>query len=600
MTERLHPRARKEQDFGEARRRRWSIHLLALGSVPLLLGILALVVSRDAPRPLEGGMVAMLATEAPRGSAGMVPLEVVLIFTGALLLLVYTRYRSQRSELHALVARTHRELESRFLDLFRFANEAVFLLDADGTVIEANQRAVEMYGYDHADLLGMSVELLRTPDVRGDVSGDMVYVREHGNLRRETMHVRKDGARFPVEFSATAIHVDGKLMFQDIVRDIGERKRAEGIVQAASAQMTRLIGELEAKNRQNTLLSEMREFLLACSAPAEIGPVVARAMAQLFPTLEGALFLLSPSRTDLEAVARWGGYSEALDDNLFAPDSCWGLRRVVRHVVEDTRAGLRCPHLDQMQATGYACMPLMARGEVLGLLHLRRPGGVAADAPGASLTAVADLAASVSEILSLSIWNIRLRETLSNQAIRDPLTGLFNRNFMEEALQREIFRATRLKTSIGVVMVDVDRFKRFNDVHGHAAGDQVLVELANFLKWQLRSSDIVCRYGGEEFVLILPDSAPDNAVRRANELREGVKGLSVVYAGQAIGPIGVSMGVASFPVQGMKPAELLRVADVALYRAKQEGRDRVCYQAPDAPVARGGSTSDAPAPAAAA
>jgi len=295
MTEQFHPRASKERDFGEARRRRWSIHLLALGSLPLVLGILALVVPRDAPVPVIGGLVATLVDAGPtRSSAGMVPLEVVLIATGALLLLVYTRYRSQRAELHALVARTHHELESRFLDLFKFANEAVFLLDADGTVIEANQRAVEMYGYDHADLLGMSVELLRTPDVRGDVSGDMVYVREHGNLRRETMHVRKDGARFPVEFSATAIHVDGKLMFQDIVRDIGERKRAEGIVQAASAQMTRLIGELEAKNRQNTLLSEMREFLLACSAPAEIGPVVARAMAQLFPTLEGALFLLSP------------------------------------------------------------------------------------------------------------------------------------------------------------------------------------------------------------------------------------------------------------------------------------------------------------------
>jgi diguanylate cyclase (GGDEF)-like protein len=240
----------------------------------------------------------------------------------------------------------------------------------------------------------------------------------------------------------------------------------------------------------------------------------------------------------------------------------------------------------------------MARGDVLGLLHLRRPAGVAANAPEASLAAVADLASTVSEILSLSIWNIRLRETLSNQAIHDPLTGLFNRNFMEEALQREIYRATRLKGPIGIVMVDVDRFKRFNDVHGHAAGDQVLIELANFLKWQLRRGDIVCRYGGEEFVLILPDSTPDNAVRRANDLREGVKGLRVVYAGQEIGPIGVSMGVASFPLQGMKPAELIRIADIALYRAKQEGRDRVCYQPPEASADAGDGAADAPATAA--
>jgi diguanylate cyclase (GGDEF)-like protein/PAS domain S-box-containing protein len=546
------------------------MHLLALGAVAAGLGALA----------LTGGWA----------SAGGVPVEVVLLFTGLLLLFVYSRYRSQRAELEALAARAAREVESRFVDLFRFAEEAVFLLDDSGAIIEANQRAVDVYGYDHAQLVGMNIERLRAPDARGGVAGDVAYVREHGNLRRETVHVRKDGTCFPVEYSASAINLDGRPMFQDIVRDISERQRADEQVRAATAEMSRLIQVLEEKDQQNTLLSEMREFLLACSTPSEIGPVVARAMVQLFPGLEGALLLLSPSRTDLETVSRWGGYPEAIEDNLFGPDSCWALRRVVRHVVDDEPGGLRCQHMLHSQSTGSMCVPLMARGDVIGLLHLRRPVG--GDASGAPLAAIAEFATTVSEILSLSIWNIRLRETLSHQAIRDPLTGLFNRNFMEEALQREIFRASRLRTSIGIVMVDVDRFKRFNDVHGHAAGDQVLVELANLFRWQLRRGDIVCRYGGEEFVLILPDSTIEKTAWRANELREGVKGIRVTYAGQEIGPISVSMGVSALPIHGTRPTDLLRAADLALYRAKQEGRDRVVCQ-PPGPVAEA-DPADAP------
>lgn len=571
------------RDIDARNHRRWVIHVAGSTAVVLAGAVYGIVkiLTRTPPAQAVRGSAAGPASDVvgslPWISISVVPIELVALVGAVVLVVAYLKNRGHRSELLQVAERAQKDLQTRFVDLFRFANEAVFLIDADGLIIEANQQAEKIYGYTHAELLALNVTELRAVDVRANVAPEMDYVKAHGNLRRETIHVRRDGTHFPVEFSATAIDMDGTVMYQDIVRDIGEEKRADERVRETSEQMTRLVRQLEERNRQNVILSEMREFLLACSALGEIGPVVARSMNQLLPDVQGALFLLSPSRTDLETTARWGGYPDTLEDNLFAPDSCWGLRRGIGHIVEEISGGLVCPHLKHAGTGGYACLPLMARGEVLGLLHVRQAGASGEIEPSGSISTIKELASTVVEVLSLSIWNIRLRETLGNQAIKDPLTGLFNRTFMDEALQREIYRAGRMHSQVGVVMVDVDRFKRFNDEHGHAAGDLVLAELANFLKWHVRKGDVVCRYGGEEFVLILPDSPEADTIERATQLKESIKGLRVSYGGQEIGPVRVSMGVAMYPGSGAKSADLLRAADVALYQAKQEGRDRVVF-----------------------
>ena len=565
--------ARRARDRSQLR---WRIHVAGSTTVVISGGLYSLYrilnwhdvdqAAQLASNPTQPG-----AHGWPWVSVTLVPVELIA-FVGAILLVVaWLRHRRYASEWDDVATQVQRELQSRFVDLFRFASEAVFLLDEDGVIIEANQQAERIYGYSHAELLSMNVEALRAPDARPNVAPDMEYCKEHGNLRRETVHIRQDGSRFPVEYTATAIHVNGKLWYQDIVRDIGEQKRAEERVQQANEQMTRLVAQLEERNRQNLILSEMREFLLACASLGEIGPVVARSLSVLLPGLKGAIFLLSPSRTDLELAARWGEYPDSIEDALFAPEACWGLRRGLAHVVEDAHDGLVCPHLRHTALVGYACLPLMARGEVLGLLHVRL-----CEADGArALAAVRELASMVAEVLSLSIWNIRLRESLSDQAIKDSLTGLYNRAFMEEALQREIYRAGRNKSHVGVIMVDVDRFKRFNDEYGHEAGDLVLAELATLLKWRLRKGDVVCRFGGEEFVLILPGSSQYDTLERAGQLQNSIRGLHVTLGGQDLGAATVSMGVAVYPENGVKGPDLIRAADVALYQAKQEGRDRI-------------------------
>lgn len=146
---------------------------------------------------------------------------------------------------------------------------------------------------------------------------------------------------------------------------------------------------------------------------------------------------------------------------------------------------------------------------------------------------------------------------------------------MEESLEREMRRAERSEQSLGIIMLDVDHFKRFNDTFGHEAGDVVLRELGQFLKSMIRSSDIGCRYGGEEFMLLLPEASIEITGHRAEQIRSGIKHLMLEYRRQALGVVTLSLGVASFPQHGSTVEAVIRAADAALYQAKNGGRDQV-------------------------
>jgi len=185
------------------------------------------------------------------------------------------------------------------------------------------------------------------------------------------------------------------------------------------------------------------------------------------------------------------------------------------------------------------------------------------------------LARTFAEQTALALANLNMREVLRMQSVRDPLTGLYNRRYMEESLERELRRATRKNSSVGLMMLDVDHFKRFNDTFGHEAGDSVLRTLGNLFRTQFRGEDVVCRYGGEEFTIILPEASLETTCQRAEELREAAKKDVAQLGGQSLEPVSLSIGVSSFPTNGTTGEALLRAADAALYRAKEKGRDRV-------------------------
>ncbi len=349
--------------------------------------------------------------------------------------------------------------------------------------------------------------------------------------------------------------------FNTMAERLEERVREEQEVKAGLAER---VSELD-------LLNNMGELLQACLTLGEAYGVTRSLIGRLFPTESGTVFALSASKTLLEPKATWGPSSA---DGVFPPDKCWALRKGQPHLVEDTGSGVLCEHLPSPAPPAYLCTPLVAQGKALGILYVSAEPGSGTGARGLT-QAKQHLAEAVAAQLALGLANIELRDLLRSQSIRDPLTGLFNRRYMEETLEREVHRARRNKRSMAILMLDLDRFKQQNDTFGHDAGDAVLREVCLLVQGSLRREDIACRYGGEELVLVLPDASLDDAARRADGLRDAVKRLVVSHKGQTIGPVSVSIGVAAFPDHGADGDGVLRAADAALYRAKREGRDRV-------------------------
>jgi diguanylate cyclase (GGDEF)-like protein/PAS domain S-box-containing protein len=358
--------------------------------------------------------------------------------------------------------------------------------------------------------------------------------------------------------------------------DISERKQAEAALQAANAKLQTLWTETAQQNQKIILLNEMTEFLQTCQEPTEIYDAVVTFAGRFFPSESGALYILNNSKNLLDQVAIWGG--DPPQESILTFDDCWALRRSRLYHYEKGCPGLPCKHASQESLLDSICVPMIAQGEVMGMLHLQisNNGGKSAQgSPEALFETRQGLAVSFAEHIGVSLANLRLRESLRTQAIRDPLTGLFNRRYMEETMERECARVKRLDISIGIIMMDFDHFKQYNDTFGHNMGDTLLRQFGAWLKSQKRVEDIACRFGGEEFILILPGTTADVAYKRAEKLRLGVKRLRLRHNNNIDTGVSLSLGVAVFPDHGSTVEEIIAAADMAMYQAKKDGRDRV-------------------------
>jgi diguanylate cyclase (GGDEF)-like protein/PAS domain S-box-containing protein len=336
--------------------------------------------------------------------------------------------------------------------------------------------------------------------------------------------------------------------------------------QELNLQNERMVRELTKRSNRATNLAKMAELLQSCTEVKDAFSVVAGMAAKVFPELRGAVHLFNASHERLEVAAIWEDCS--LPDAAFGAQDCWALRTGHMHVVPAGDHSAECAHVTSPDHS-YICLPLLAHGEAIGILHFQMIE--AGEVPQPVLFTVNMFA----EQVGLSVANIRLREALRNQSIRDPLTGLYNRRYLEEMLERETRRAVRAEQGLGVLMLDLDHFKKFNDTYGHEAGDTVLRETAAFLLKSVRAEDIVCRFGGEEFLVILPVADVKATQARAERIRSKLRELTVLHQGKSLGMVTVSVGVAELPQHGTTPKELIEAADSALYRAKKEGRDRV-------------------------
>lgn len=356
----------------------------------------------------------------------------------------------------------------------------------------------------------------------------------------------------------------------------------------ANQHLQDTVSRLALNKREMALLGEMSQMFQVCSNLEEAYRVASGQLSVLFPNNPGALYLFRSSRNVLERVAEWNDTAGCQD--FFAPDDCWALRRGKLHMADSASGGLRCSHAGASENS--VCLPMTAGGETLGLLSLRLTEDDTGRGEGAETLAddKAQFLTAVAESLALAIANIRLRETLRQQALRDKLTGLYNRRFIDESIELELHRAKREDKPLSVIMLDVDHFKRYNDTFGHDAGDTVLAELGRLLAAKTRASDVPCRYGGEEFLIIMSGANTAEAAGRAETLRRAVEELSVVQDGKPLGSVTISCGVATYPMHGDISEDLLRTADTALYTAKHEGRNRVAEAS--VPGTDGGSASD--------
>lgn len=481
------------------------------------------------------------------------------------------RSKTRMTEERRRVEEALKASEVRYRRLFEAAKDGILILDAaTGTITDSNPFLERMLGYHHTELLGRKLwEIGPFRDIAASRDSfrrlqDNEYIR-YDDLPLET----KTGEHRQVEFISNIYLENATKVIQCNIRDITARKQDQANLHEANEKLCTLVKTLQRRDGEMKLINRMNDLLQTCETPQEAYRAIGLIAAELFVGQSGGLAVFLESGRYLETVSRWGG--EDLLENTFAVEDCWALRRGLPHDVPDPRTNLLCSHFVRTPDHGYRCLPLTVKGGTIGILYL----GAVETAAEEDRDSQRQLAITVGEAIKLTMANLQLRKRLHEQATRDPLTHLFNRRYLEDTLPRELHHAIRRGTPLCIAMLDLDHFKNFNDTYGHEAGDLVLRETSRVLCENLRLSDIACRYGGEEFLLVLPDSTPEDTNQRLEQIRVAFAKMEIRNNGQVLATPTFSAGIAAAKIHGSSPDDLLRAADDALYAAKQAGRDRI-------------------------
>ena len=481
------------------------------------------------------------------------------------------------------------ESEKGFRSIFENSVEGIFQFDMEGNILKVNPSFVAMLGYDSSQsLLAQHInfygDLVVKKELCSTIKEDLIGERTVKGF--EVQLYRKSGAVFWCLLNARGVHKTGSDEISHIegfLADIDDRKIAqegqekvlmdmEGIVAKRTAELSTRISELEHRNQLNRYMSEMADMMQSCRSTQETFPVIKQYLKKLFPTDACTLYLHDETRRLIDQVVptpSTSSFSSSLTN-----DSCWALRQGKNYLFSDMDPEMACEHAGDVPKD-YICMPLIANGITIGLLHIvfEEPDQLDREGTHELLDRKIRLCSRLADHLSLAFANLKLQEELKLKSIQDSLTGLANRRHMEEILQRQFHRLKRYQTPCSLIMLDVDHFKRFNDTYGHDMGDFVLQKLGTYLKDNTRGEDLACRYGGEEFILIMVDTDTQQAADKAEKIRiEIAETLSLPHLSETL-QVTVSCGVATAPLHGRNMKELLKSVDTALYSAKKSGRN---------------------------
>lgn len=360
-----------------------------------------------------------------------------------------------------------------------------------------------------------------------------------------------------------------------ICRNIEARIKSEQSLMETNEKLEKTYQELKNHDAEVSLLNEMENALQACNSINETFRIIKINCQKLLPTTAGIVYLINPSRNYLEIATDWN--SPTITEKIFSPQQCWGLRKGKNYFYLNSEINIPCEHIGSHVSQPYICAPLLAQNEVIGLLYISfiNTENLSEDEIKNIFSKHEALLKNLTVQLALAIANIQLRETLKTRSVRDPLTGLYNRAYLNEFLERDLERAHRNNMKIAVVMMDIDHFKRINDQYGHEAGDLVLKEIGKLLQANIRGSDISCRYGGEEFLIILYDSDIDGVISRIEQIRILISQMKSNQNGLPLEKITASFGLAISPEHGDHSEVLIAAADQALYQSKKNGRNQL-------------------------
>lgn len=442
--------------------------------------------------------------------------------------------------------------------------DAVITTDLHYVVTGWNRGAERIYGWSAGEMIGQQIgERLETRFADTNFEEAAAMLRQTGRWEGEVEQRRRDGQYVPIHSIVVMIR-DEQGTPTGIVavnRDISERRHFEQLLMKANQRLEQAIVEARRQTAEIMMVNELHDLLQVCQTATEAAEVISFSLQRIFPRQSGYLMVHQAGTANLNLLAQWG--EADLAPVTMTIDECWALRRGLIHRT-CTNAGIRCPHIHSNTPACTSCIPLVVQSEIYGLLHIA----------GEELPR-SELIVMTGDTIKLALSNLELRATLREQAIIDPLTGLYNRRYLENSLPRELHRAQREQVSLTIAMIDIDHFKQFNDTYGHDAGDGLLRELAVIFREHLRQSDLACRYGGEEFVLILPGVSRETARTRLQQLGNTVQQRRITFTNQLIGPVTISIGYVTYEGGEYHITTLLQHADAALYAAKRGGRNRV-------------------------
>ncbi len=351
------------------------------------------------------------------------------------------------------------------------------------------------------------------------------------------------------------------------VDEIGDMAQAIRVFRENGLERLRLEQERDADRAMRDLLARLMQRLQECDTMRDLVEVVRRFAPEIAPGFAGRLYILDAERNKMVEACAWLSPTRSRPE--FMPTACWGLRRAQTHRPQGMTIDISCDHLGDGEPVATLCIPLIAQGKSIGLLYVEASGDSMAGQEQAE-----QYLEMLAENIGLALVNLQLRDALRDMAMTDALTALPNRRQFDIILRQRIDDAERDGTSLCCLMIDIDWFKRFNDSHGHDAGDDVLRAVGRVLSDSLREHGHAFRLGGEEFVVLMPGFTIEQALARATSIQERIRALRVEFRGTPLGPITASFGLAAFPEHG--PADrLLQAADATLLRAKAEGRDRI-------------------------